>query len=1119
VRAILSFSVTLICLFVAGPVWSIPELGSAFAQERGAFVSFGWESAQALFHGGERIATGNALVPNSGELLHRKVPPFGVRPPFQDEGTASATVEGVVIDLRTRQVIGEARVILERGRVPFNYVGVREPELSVLTNQSGHFRVERVKPGEYRLSAAKRGYLSSAFGIVELEPGQVTRREISLDPMVRFNGRVLDESNHPVEGARVGVIINSRRSSLAPQPPSGNQPVSAGVTKRNGEFELFVAAEEESITLVALMRGYAPSRLGPLSVRADPPPKRSLVRLVRGLEATGQVVDEDGMAIRGAKISAHRLRVRETTLGLEDVEPQATSGPDGRFILRGLENGLYELTLTCARYATNSSEVEIEAKRTNRFVPIVLLREVEIKGRIVSTQSQPVSGAHILGIVPDVSKNETISGTSGEFTLHGFASGAQVALSGTAAGYEPADTIVRAPDNAVVLVLKQHGLLRGRVEDSETGAPLHEFRIRVAFGKAVSFRSEDGTFELKDLPSGRSTIVAQASGYQEAELTQTEIRVGEATEGVVFSLVRGLELTGRVVDTKTGARLPNITVSYRVTSREEPPPWAFDSNSQITDSDGTFKFDGLPKDKVTLIAGAPGYAETRRIVVTGEEGFVEIKLPKASSVVGRVVGSDASTPLPGSKVRLWSYSNRSGISVPADGNGAFSFEGLATGRYRLTAESSFGQSPPQEIVLESESQTRVDLIIKEGGTIRGKIMGLVPSELTVVQVVAQGQEGFRSMALTNPDGNYTIRGVPVGWVKVTAQSSSNRFISKSIELQQGVMDVALDIEFPRGSRLSGRVTSGGQPVANRSVSALSSVADSAAAFAQTDASGMYAIEGLSEGNYLVTLSGGGAKSLRISGDTVFDIEISSLSVSGRVLESNTAKPLSGVTVQVWRGSLAVDATSPVTDSQGRFSIGGLEPGQYQLTAHRPGFRVAAQSFSVPLISELVLDLTAAESTSIHVRDGITGLALRALTVDVFSDSQFFHLNIQLDESGNGELPQLPAGRYKLVVSSRGYASQSVIGWTVPSSPLELVFTPGGRLEIDVDSVHSGAKASLVDARGEPVRPALKEFSLMQPTALPNIAPGEYVLLVKLSEQTKKFRVSISEGQTTVLKLK
>jgi hypothetical protein len=159
--------------------------------------------------------------------------------------------------------------------------------------------------------AAKRGYLSSSFRVVELESGKTTTRELRLDPLTKLSGRVLDESTHPVKDAKVAVLLNFWRASIALPRLLSEQGNSVLMTtaERQGEFELFIPAEEERVTLVALALGYAPSRLGPLSPRASQARTGIRLRLSRGLEARGRVVDEDGTPIQSATVLAHSLEV------------------------------------------------------------------------------------------------------------------------------------------------------------------------------------------------------------------------------------------------------------------------------------------------------------------------------------------------------------------------------------------------------------------------------------------------------------------------------------------------------------------------------------------------------------------------------------------------------------------------------------------------------------------------------------------------------------------------------------------------------------------------------------------------------------------------------------------
>lgn len=1058
--------------------------------------------------------------------------PCWAAPADQEERNLLVRLEGIVRDSRTHQPVAEALVSLERGRAQASLPArSREVTLSTVTAQRGRFQFDGIEPGMYTLVATKRGYVPSSFHVLELEPGKTTTRDVVLDPLAKVSGRVVDETDQGVEEAKVVVRIDLMQPSTALRRLLDEHGIAALTTTTDGQgkFELFVPAEEGKVTLFAGALGYASNRVGPLRVEAGRERNGVVVRLPPGLEVRGQVVNEWRAPLSEATVVARRLEPGREGLGLEDIDPRATSGAEGSFLLSGLEKGRYILKVNHATHATRTRpEIEIDAA-TSEIPEIVLVPQAEIGGWVTDTAGQPVAGAIVYGgRAGEESSAMVLSDDDGRFVLSGFPPGTRVYLRAEAPGYTQGKEMVTTPQTDVVLVVRPHGVLRGRVEDSDTRAPLREFRIWMARGsEEKNFRSEDGSFEWQGLPPGRWNFIAQAPGYQKAELREVEIRSGEPTEGVVFLLRRGVELTGRVVDDETGEALPNVTVGYHDASEPEDPAWLrFTRNKQTTDAEGNFKFEGVPSVKVTVIANSSLYAPARTTVMAGEEDFVEIRLGRGASLSGRVLASDRVTPVPGARVSLGSVASGSG-GIPTDGAGLFSFDRLSAGRYRLMAESKYGQTQPLDVVLrENEHLAGLTLVIKPGATLRGKVGGVLPSELPVVNLVARGRGGFTVFTSTDADGAYVIHGVPAGVVQVMASTSSFRSVRKSIEVPEGVQQLTLDIEFPRAARLYGRVTRAGQPVSFASVIASPVDPQLPRASGETDQDGMYSIDGLSDGDYVVRLWGEGTRrSIRISGDTTLDIELSPSSVSGHVLEAISGEPLPEARVQVRTVDDAGNTSGfavAVTDTLGRFSIEGIEPGNYQVVAHKPGFRVSMETVSVrdsPLVQELILSLTRAEGIEIRVRDGISGLGLWTVSVNVFSGPVRLSMDVALDEAGKGRLPQLPSGRYDLVISASGYAAKTLIGWTVPGSPLDLYLTPGGRLEIQVDSAYIGVKASLLDANGIPARPASDPFTLSQPTVLPHLSPGEYTLLVRLPNETKIYKTTVFEGKATFLHVK
>jgi uncharacterized surface anchored protein len=485
------------------------------------------------------------------------------------------------------------------------------------------------------------------------------------------------------------------------------------------------------------------------------------------------------------------------------------------------------------------------------------------------------------------------------------------------------------------------------------------------------------------------------------------------------------------------------------------------------------------------------------------------------------VGSDTITPAAGAQVSLLNNADMSAVTIPADANGRFFFGGLASGQYRLTGESKSGQTDSQDVVLrENEQLKNVVLVVRAGATIRGKVTGLRPDESRSVQILVQASGGFSRNTSTLDDGTYAIRGVPGGPALVTAQTS-RRTISKSSEIPEGFAEISLDIKFANAGRLSGRVTRGGKPVADETIRAQSRDVGAVDSSGKTDANGFYVIDGLSESNYEISFGMGPGKSVWVSGDTVFDIELPAHSVSGRITEDKSGQPLSGVLVQVQ----SVNATTGprtfatgTTDSSGNFNITGLEAGQYQLVAQQRGFRIKSETLEVPSTSLVLLSLSASEGIPVRVRDGINGLPLRSATIQVVNGAPAISLNVALDENGNGEITQLGPGRYDLRVGSNGYATKSIVGWTA-SGPLELLLTPGGSLEIRAEGAYVGSSASLIEERSVPFNSPELEFRLLPWTVLTNLSPGGYVLAVKTADDNKKYKIAISEGKTTVLLVK
>lgn len=710
----------------------------------------------------------------------------------------------------------------------------------------------------------------------QTEPGKVTAQNLEPAQLDRIAGRVVDESNRPVEGARVSCTL----SSAGPQSLSDSVAPVFTTTKADGVFEL-PAPKSVKKTLIAFVSGYAPARFEVSANRTTD--RASLVlRVTRGLKALGRVVDEHGVAIRGATVVAHRATPDYDRRIIAGLEPRSKSDADGQFVLKALESAKYKLKVSRTNFGSVVvNDIDIKPGKANKLDDIALSLQADVSGLVIDAVGRPIAKASISATADEVNTSRTTSDDKGVFALEGFSSGTSILLKTAAPGFVETSTAVIAPQTDVTITLVQQGSLRGRVQDGETLTPIQTFKITSAYGFHLkTFNSEDGSFELTSLSPGRQTFKAVAAGYQPAEVEAIEIRPGEPTQPVVFSLLKGVKLSGRVVDAITGKGIPSAALRYHLPSETKPAEWHFYKRmtAQLTDGDGNFQLEGLPREKVTIIASAPSYAEARQTLLPDESRSVEIALSKGSSVSGRVIAANTATPLSETKVSRLNLSDMTEMIIPTDETGAFFFGGLMAGRYQLTAINKLGRSQPQEItVRENEQLKNVNLLLKTGSTIRGKVTGLRSDERPRAEIVVQGEGGFTADTSTLSDGSYVVHGIPTGRFHVTAQTYGERSLTKAIQIDEGSQELILDIQFPTEARLSGRVTRGGQPVTHVTVRASPGEPGLVSASAKTDENGRYLIEGLSNGDYLIIVEGGGRKSQRISGPTFLDIELEPLS--------------------------------------------------------------------------------------------------------------------------------------------------------------------------------------------------------------------------------------------------
>jgi hypothetical protein len=734
---------------------------------------------------------------------------------------------------------------------------------------------------------------------------------------------------------------------------------------------------------------------------------------------------------------------------------------------------------------------------------------------------------------------------------------------------------VLAPSDEVEILVPDSGRITGRVIDAVSREPVTEFSVSfepelARGGGGMRFlraprrlarrlggedeglvRAADGSFALEDVPAGAWTVTVEAAGYEAARVAGVIVREDETTPDVEVRATKGRALRGRVLDAVTGRPVIGATVSADGGSGGLPLPPGFEDGASFTDADGRFELIGLALGTARLVARHSEYAEASKLVeVAAVTPEIDIRLSSGGTLSGVVV-SEAGAPVGGAAVsvqaggqggmRFGPGPGLGGSSALSDDGGRFRVDRLSAGRYSVTASLRGRSSTPVEVALQAgESREDLRIALEAGATLRGRVVGLEAPLLGTANVTASGPQGYFAGVRPASDGSFTLGGVPAGTIDLRALAgdftAGSRTAATQVEIAEGQTEAEAEIVFDAVGVIAGRVTRAGEAVADVMLSAAGGDGPGFGAFARSDASGGYRLEGLRDGSYTVTASPPrGAprrQTVEVSGEATLDFDLPLAQLAGAVVESGSGLPLAEAEVEADAASASGPGSGPgrarpraSTDSNGRFFIDGLEPGASTLTVRRTGYllerRTVEAREDVP--AEVTVELKRGEGLGLRARDGVYGVPLRGLfgLARDASGAEVFAGPVPLDSDGRGEVPSLRAGAYTLRLDAGGYAPRT-LRVTIPSPTLDVAFTPGGTLEIrsGPDTQARAPRARLLDSSGAPV--TLGPFGADGGMALTgavrrleHLAPGGYTLSVE-GGPTKA--ATITEGGLAIIEL-
>ena len=780
------------------------------------------------------------------------------------------------------------------------------------------------------------------------------------------NERVIRGQIHGIdstEGAWVGIVTGKASfasNSVVPHDEfmfgDGEEKARNWTFVPTNEFELKSEIEEEAVLLVVSKNRVQAE----IAIHPDDVENPIEVSLTSGVGIKGFVRASDGKPVVGAEISFSPSH-KQYDIPLF-AKPKWVTNFDGSFHLEGLEGEQhYVMGVTAEGFAPvilggmripeqGINHLEIELQKGYFVSGFVVgedgetLADIEVRASWTRNHFEIIESDGIRRTNPrpnsfNILKTGTRTEPDGSFWIGPFANGttgklyAEESSIGSAISRE-----ISVPYSDLVLRLDQE-VLRGRVLDETSGAPIERFSVAMYIGESRShaIESSEGVFDIPVYPFDEdgTEIRVSAQGYLRWTREVFGGSSGEYDLGDI-SLVKARAVRGIVRNAQTGSPIKGVAI-FLVSDRGQDPyneepinNWSYHGLA-YSDPSGAFTLDGVDHrvDRLFLIIGRTNFASVD-LPKDAEEFNIDLQLNGV--IDGSLILPDR-TPVKGVlEIRGSSWM----MPWKTEVDGSFRLERLVPDTYTLSVETDAGLVEQRSVVLKAnERLSEFDLIVEPGWTVTGTISGLEGIER--VKITAQDLDSNVLVRKRFLNGEYAIHGLPQE-VTLVARSSSGHTLVR--EFRDGnEKGSVVDFHINGESQLTGWLTSGGEPLSGIAVAIKPEDPEAITANVMTTESGRYEALRLTDGKYVISTDTGYEYSVEINGDTMFDIEVPQNSLSGIVKGERTRLPIGGGQVKLVRANdyeneRSVEITRRI-GGDGTFLFKGLVRGDYDILVEHP----------------------------------------------------------------------------------------------------------------------------------------------------------------------------------------
>jgi protocatechuate 3,4-dioxygenase beta subunit len=455
-----------------------------------------------------------------------------------------------------------------------------------VTRADGSFRAAPTSPGRVRAVVHHPQYVDAQSETVSLAPGGEARVNVVMHAGGALEGRVLDDHDHPVAGARV--FVSEASGGLA------------RTTKTATDGSFAFASLPEHVTVSAAARD--DDEIAARKTVAIPEGGRETVEL-RLPEPRDplpvSVVDDGGWPVDAAQVTATSLAVDAT------LHETAFTDAHGDAVLRHAKG----VALRVEARAPGHAPVTIVTDGTGDALKIELAPAEAATGEVVTARGRdPVVGAEVT-LYTDTGVRRARTDGHGSFTLQDLAPG-PARMHVRATGYAPATVAVevldsrgRRPCTLPRTELASGGTVAGEVVDARgdpvVGARVSEGHVPTwllvgSNPEGVVVTDARGAFTLSNLDEGTASLEAYAPDLGRGRADGVRVVAGRTTDRVRIAIVpdgaappaRAAEATGGVAVTLGETSSPADVVIVSVVEASEAERAGLAPGDVLVDVDG-----------------------------------------------------------------------------------------------------------------------------------------------------------------------------------------------------------------------------------------------------------------------------------------------------------------------------------------------------------------------------------------------------------------------------------------------------------------------------------------------------------------------------------------------------